>query len=456
MKTLNQSMSSTIFDQTNYQLNYKLWENLDLTVTVREAYQGLPAEALFSMGLRVNKKRQFLFVSKLIAKHLAVSPSIALGAGSLLASLLMQKEGLPPIPQSAQLVQMLKSGVPNPSVTKESLRHTAALPEKTVFIGMAETATGLGHSVFQHFENAVYIHTTREQISGLEPSFVFEEEHSHATSHKVYAPEGLLEEAEAIVLVDDEISTGNTLINLITALDEQFPGKKYTSLSILDWRNEDQQKKFSQLAQDLKIDIAVLSLMAGHFELNHGSSPDESPIEQLEGSSPKQPQELAEAEQLPYESSTGQQYIRLTGRFGLSSKEQQAIDSWALETAAKLEQKPKRPLVVGIGENMYLALRFGLALSDDSIVQTTTRSPIFAADQEGYPIREKAGFRLPDADGVDQFIYNLNGLDIDRIYLLAESVSELADWGPLISYLEKKAPVEWISLTAAKRRNSTQ
>lgn len=449
-------MSSTTFDQTNYQLNYKLWQHLDLAVTVREAYQGLPAEALFSMGLRVNKKRQFLFISKLIAKHLAVSPSVALGTGSLLASLLMEKEGLPKVPQSSELVRILKSGAPNPAATKDSLRHMAALPEKTVFIGMAETATGLGHSVFQHFENAFYIHTTRENISGLTASFVFEEEHSHATSHKVYAPKGLLEDAEAIVLIDDEISTGNTLINLITALDEQFPGKKYTSLSILDWRNEEQQKKFGQLAKERKIELAVLSLMAGQFELKHGSSPEEPAIEQLAGGVPNQPQEIAEADMLPYESSTGQRYIGLTGRFGLSSEEQKAIDSWASNTVEKLEQKAKKPLVVGIGENMYLALRFGLALSDDSIVQTTTRSPIFASTKEGYPIREKASFQLPDADGVNQFIYNLNGLDVDRIYLLAESVSDPAAWSPLISYLEKKAPVEWISLTAAKRRNSTQ
>lgn len=449
-------MCSTIFDQANYQLNYKLWQQLDLTVTVRQAYQGLPAESLFSMGLRVNKKRQFLFISKLIAKHLAVSPSIALGTGSLLASLLMEKEGLPPLPQSSELVRVLETGVPNPAATKESLRYSMPLPEKTVFIGMAETAAGLGHSVFHHFENAHYIHTTRENISGLTPSFVFEEEHSHATSHKVYAPAGLLEEAKAIVLIDDEISTGNTLINLISALDEQFPGKQYTSLSILDWRNEEQQKKFGRLAKEKEIEIAVLSLMAGEFELKHGSSPDEPALEQLAGGVTRQPREIAEAGMLPHESSTGQRYIEITGRFGLSSEEQKEIGSWAMKTVGKLVQKPQKPLVIGMGENMYLPLRFGLALSDHSIVQTTTRSPIFASPEEDYPINEKASFQLPDAEGVNQFIYNLNSLDIDRIYLLAESVTDASAWNPLITYLEKKAPVEWISLTEAKRRNSAQ
>ena len=449
-------MSSTIFDQTNYQLNYKLWQQLDLSVSVHQTYQGLAPSALFSMGLRVNKKRQFLFISKLIAKHLAVSPSIALGTGTLLASLLLEKEGLPAVPQSPDLVRVLESGTPNLAATRESLHYISALPDKTVFIGMAETATGLGHSVFQHFKDAFYIHTTREDILGLTPSFIFEEEHSHATSHKVYAPKGMLEDAEAIVLVDDEISTGNTLLNLITALDEQFPGKKYTSLSILDWRNEEQQKKFDQLAADRRIQIAVLSLMSGQFQLNHSSSPEEPELKKLTGTAVEPVQEIIEAETLPYESSTGQSYIGLTGRFGISSEEQQEIESWAQKTVQGINGVSEKPLVIGIGENMYLPLRFGLALSDNAIVQTTTRSPIFASNTEEYPIKEKVKFKLPDAEGVDQFIYNLNELDIDRIYLLAESVLEESAWDPLITYLEKKAPVEWISLTAAKRRNSTQ
>lgn len=37
------------------------------------------------------------------------------------------------------------------------------LDETTLFIGFAETATALGHAVFNTFQsNAIYIHTTRE------------------------------------------------------------------------------------------------------------------------------------------------------------------------------------------------------------------------------------------------------------------------------------------------------
>ncbi|MGO1060776.1 phosphoribosyltransferase family protein [Planococcus sp. FY231025] len=455
MRILNRSMLSTTSDQANYQNNYKLWDRLDLSVAVDETYKGLPVEALFSMAIRVNKKRQFLFVSKLIAKHLAVNPVLALGTGTLLASLLMEKSGIAPPPQVDELAQMVGSGASDAGLMRSAMEYRVALPEKTLFIGMAETATGLGHSVFQHFTNSFYIHTTREDIAGLTPSFVFEEEHSHATSHRVYAQEGILEDAEAIVLIDDEISTGNTLVNLIKALDSQFPGKSYTSLSILDWRSPAQQQNVAVLGAERGIGISVLSLASGQFELHHGSSPDDGGLVNLRGQSSAELAEADHAGELPHVSETGQRYLPLTGRFGLSSAEHLGIDGWALRTAELLQSaEGEKPLVIGIGENMYLPLRLAFELSGEALVQTTTRSPIFAADEEGYPIKGKAEFVLPDSAGVAQFIYNLDFLDITKIYLVAESVADPSAWEPLLAYLEQKAPVEWISLTKVKRRGS--
>ncbi|WP_298823724.1 phosphoribosyltransferase family protein [uncultured Planococcus sp.] len=451
MKTINQSTSSTISGQTNYQINTKLWGNLDINISVAEAYPGLSPESLFSVALRVNKKRQFLFVSKLIAKHLAVHPALALGTGTLLASLLMEEVGLEGYPDTLSLVKMIESGTADRHVSFEALQFKKAMPEKTVFIGMAETATGLGHSVFQHFEEAAYIHTTREEIIGITPSFVFEEEHSHATSHKVYAPSGMLEEAKTIVLIDDEISTGNTLLNLVCALDDQFPGKNYASLSILDWRNESQKEKLEEMASGRGISLKVLSLMAGQFDLLHSSAPEEPELVSLDGTVFKLPDVELPGRKLAVGSKTGQQYISYTGRFGITSKQQDEIAEWAQEAVRLARGTSDKALVIGIGENMYLPLRFALALEGSPLVQTTTRSPIFASQTTGYPIKEKASFALPDAEGVSQFIYNLNELDIDRIYLLAESVIDKSEWQPLIAYLEKKAPVEWISLTTTKR-----
>ncbi|MFQ7118904.1 MAG: phosphoribosyltransferase domain-containing protein [Intestinibacter sp.] len=44
----------------------------------------------------------------------------------------------------------------------------------------------------------------------------FLEEHSHATNHNLYYEDlKYLKDKEEIILVDDEITTGNTCINLI-------------------------------------------------------------------------------------------------------------------------------------------------------------------------------------------------------------------------------------------------
>ena len=437
--------------QTNYQINTKLWDNLDINISVENTYAGLSPESLFSVALRINKKRQFLFVSKLIAKHLAVHPSLALGTGTLLASLLMEESGLERYPDTSALVHMIETGAVDRELSLQSLGFKKAMPDKTVFIGMAETATGLGHSVFQHFEKAHYIHTTREEIVGNAPSFVFEEEHSHATSHRVYAPSGMLEEADTIVLIDDEISTGNTLLNLVCALDDQFPGKNYASLSILDWRNESQKEKLAKMAAERNIQLTVLSLMAGQFDLVHSVAPEEPELIALSSTGCKLPDTELAGKKVAAVSKTDQQYISYSGRFGITSTEHDEIEKWAEAATGQVEVASDKGLVIGIGENMYLPLRFALALGGDPLVQTTTRSPIFASPTADYPIKEKARFELPDAEGVNQFIYNLNGLDVDRIYLLAESAIDINEWQPLITYLEKKAPVEWISLTTTQR-----
>lgn len=422
---------------------------MDIEVSVKDSYGELPMESLFSMALRVNKKRQFLFVSKVIAKHLAVHPALALGTGSLLASLLMEKSGLSPIPQRHRIIEMIRSGTVCPETSRESLAYRATLPERTVFIGMAETATGLGHAVFHHFDAAAYIHTTREEIVGASPAFVFEEEHSHATSHKVFAPAGMLEDAETIVLVDDEISTGNTLLNLIEALNAQFPGKKYISLSILDWRSDSQKRKLDKMAKDSGLEIDVLSLLSGGFTLNHSESPEEGEMAFLKGTGTAKLNRAAQIPAIELSSITGQRYLPFTGRFGLTSSRHLEIDEWAAETA-KTVTGSKKPLVIGIGENMYLPLRFALALGGDARVQTATRSPIFSAAENDYPINEKVRFQLPDAEDINHFLYNISNVDTDRIYLLAESVVKEEMWQPLIAYLEKKAPVEWLALTDKK------
>lgn len=48
-------------------------------------------------------------------------------------------------------------------IPEEVFRYQYPLQEEVLFIGFAETATSLGHSMFQCFQNAKYVHTTRNR-----------------------------------------------------------------------------------------------------------------------------------------------------------------------------------------------------------------------------------------------------------------------------------------------------
>jgi hypothetical protein len=92
---------------------------------------------------------------------------------------------------------------------------------------MAETAVGLGagvHQVLQQrYPEAIYVTTTRHPVHGAPLLARFLEEHSHAQDQLLYgSPDAELQQqilnSKSIVLVDDEASTGKTFVNLIHAL----------------------------------------------------------------------------------------------------------------------------------------------------------------------------------------------------------------------------------------------
>jgi hypothetical protein len=148
---------------------------------------------LLDIGARRNAARSYLLVSRVLGKHLPVTPSRMLQAHEALA------EQLP-----------------------------TDLPGPVLFVGMAETATGLGWGVHEAWcarsgrADALYLHTTRYPVAGLR-ALPFEELHSHGPS-QVLCPPLAGEAAEAwrqartLVVVDDEVTTGQTASALAAAV----------------------------------------------------------------------------------------------------------------------------------------------------------------------------------------------------------------------------------------------
>ena len=136
-----------------------------------------------------NSKRSYLLVNPLQAKHIPVKPSDALNMMRTLGNKLKEK-----------------------------------YPTASLVIGFAETATAIGAAVADTYgENCKYIHTTRENYPS-EEKVEFKEEHSHAVEQQLLTSnlKQYIEETDAVILVDDELSTGKTLLNIIEVLKISF------------------------------------------------------------------------------------------------------------------------------------------------------------------------------------------------------------------------------------------
>ncbi|MDP4159517.1 MAG: phosphoribosyltransferase domain-containing protein, partial [Bacillota bacterium] len=127
-----------------------------LTVTIKNNPFGFEPGTLFSLAARKNKKRAFLFVSNVLGKHVPVDPFVPLLAGIALAVQFLQKiHGWNHVDIN-DIIQALKHNRDTKKVYETVLqRGHITLPEETLFIGFAETATALGQAVFSLFDQAL-------------------------------------------------------------------------------------------------------------------------------------------------------------------------------------------------------------------------------------------------------------------------------------------------------------
>ncbi|MEI4791204.1 phosphoribosyltransferase family protein [Bacillus sp. FJAT-53060] len=419
---------------------------MEVELDLKEGMLQLEKEHLFEMAARVNKKRAFLFVSKVLGKHIPVHPVKPLLVSGLLAMAYAIEQTGKTLLHQDLLVEALKTN-DHALLTEayDSLKREKLLTGKQpIVIGFAETATALGHGVYDVLEGASYIHTTREQLLDLDPTLVFEEEHSHATDQFCYADEALLHTNRPIILVDDEVTTGRTNINIIRDLHAKYPQHSYTILSILDWRTEEHEEAMLQFQEELGVHITALSLLKGQMVFR-GKTLDE----------PAYSYEIAEREktpdlsfhslrsffgQVPYSlshatNSAGHTpYIHETGRFGLSREDTKVIDQAVAEAGLKLKQerKGKQTLCLGTGELMYVPMRLAAHMGEGVLFHSTTRSPIHPVEKDGYAVQNGYAFLSPEDTRIQHYVYNIPKDQYDDVFLFFEKKVSQATLLPLV------------------------
>ncbi|MFI0728284.1 phosphoribosyltransferase [Streptomyces sp. NPDC021225] len=386
---------------------------------------------LLGLALRRNPKRAHLLVSNVLGKHVPQRPRAVHGAGVRLGRRV-----------------------------RELLGDEAAA--RAVVLGYAETATGLGHSVADGLALAPYLHSTRRPVAGVAPVGGFEEEHSHATSH-LLLPENpdLLATDGPLVLVDDEFSTGRTVLNTIAALHRRFPRERYVVVALVDMRSPEDRARLDAFAADLGARVDLIAAATGTVRLpaevlergrrlvaeheaaaagvgaadpapaaapgparapaaapgrGHAAAPHPAHAprhDKASGSAPGPDGHAGHAGAVRVELGWPRG-VPDGGRHGFTPAHRErleaALPGMAARIAAALGSGPRRVLVLGFEELMYAPLRIAEALDTPQATgattgpagaevrySTTTRSPVLAVDDPGYAIRTRLAFPAHDA-----------------------------------------------------------
>lgn len=411
----------------NKKISFPIIHNLQMDIRVEENPFDLSIEDFFKMAARINKKRAFLFVSKLLGKHLPIEPKKGLLTGFMLAARYEEiVTGTNTLQREKVLANYRDSDLP--FFDKPFISSKQANP---IIIGFAETATALGHSFFQAFEAATFFHTTRENANELVPIISFEEEHSHATSHRCYVKEDILDNNREIILVDDELTTGRTAINIIRDIHRKYPRDKYTVVSILDWRSEEWQQELNSLEQELQITIQTVSLLKGSFELvgnlsnlvskaQHAEKNVKAPILEYISLENYVKERIVSITSTCLAGSRNEYgYLKDTGRFGINTDE--VTDVWIRQAADELKKKRVgTTLCIGTGEFMYIPMKLASFMGENTYFQSTTRSPIYPNEEEHYGAENAFCFSNPEDLDIMNYLYNIQANQYDDIFLFFE------------------------------------
>ncbi len=356
-----------------------------------------------------NTKRSYLVVNRLQGKHIPVKPSHAME-------------------MFRELAETIKGNY---------------VGERLLLVGFAETATAIGAAVAVEL-GTKYIQTTREVIEGVEYIF-FSEEHSHATEQKLVKDDmdSCMAEIDRIIFVEDEVTTGKTILNIIGMLEKLYPGKvQYSVASLLNGMDEGALKLYAEkgirlhylvktnheaygavaeqfagdgvyLACDVKEPACRVSdcMEACSLGAESGASgemeacPSEAGSERA-GDMKKQPAVIE------LQMGGAQNARRLVDAF---SYREACETLWGQVEGTLPKELTGRVLVLGTEEFMYPALYVAQRLEEKGVEvrsHATTRSPIAVSLEPEYPLHVRYELRsLYDRDRVT-FVYDIDAYDV--------------------------------------------
>ena len=331
-----------------------------------------------------NTRRQYILVNQFQGKHVPIDPKVSLDMMTEFGNKLYSKY------------------------------HNVGL-----IIGFAETATAIGAVVASIYKTN-YITTTRE-TDNIENYISFKEEHSHAVD-QILITDNLsyyINSTDTIMLIDDELSTGKTMINILQKLKEKYPiimQKTIVVASILNRMTDENLAKMRNLGIIcdwlIKIDNIDYDFVINRYRT----------IEPIDL--------ISNFAILKYNIINSKNNIKNV-RFGINGEAYTNMCKKANSRVINnLNYIGQNVLVLGTEEYMYSALLFGKQLEEmkniSVKVHATTRSPISLSNNIDYPI--KNGYKIHSFYDKNRETYIYNTGSYDSIIVITDSN---ADFGVL-------------------------
>ncbi len=282
---------------------------------------------------------------------------------------------------------------------------------KCLVIGFSETAVGVGAYAAREL-GARYISTTRESIPDCFERVGFEEVHSHAASHSLCIREEMFSGISALVIIDDEFTTGNTAVNLVKALRGVLPGD---------------------------CAIYAASFAASRESVEFFEKNGITPIFEILSEEIERPAFPASFEPDAEVCLKGfdliiEENALLDFRLGVKSSalfsEYERLCADILSKSEEILAGAKTVSVVGTEENCVIPIVLGEILSRRGYsvaVHGVTRSPILPAGDEEYPIHNRAKLRSLYDEERTVYLYNAESCDAAFVLTDAENPSVYAE-----------------------------
>lgn len=334
-----------------------------------------------------NSKRDFLFVNSLQGKHIHVSPIKIFSFYD-------------------ELVGEIKKSV--------------KANESIVVIGFAETATAIGHYIAETLPNCIYyMQTTRENVPNAKSLLEFSEEHSHATEQTLYGDIKQLTQCDRVIFVDDEITTGNTILNFIIEIEKLNLHLKYGVASLLNWQDEKWSRMFAMR------DIETYCVLRGKIQ----SLSKKVTVEISDESFDYTLHDInlcKSVKILEVKNEISDYFKERTGFKPYGINDLYKIMSCTIipKLEGLLPAKNNNVLVLGTEEFMFTPMIIANILMNSSQCdvqfQATTRSPIETSNSKEYVIKHRYPIRSCYDSNRKTYIYNLERYD--KVYIITDVI----------------------------------